>query len=1073
VNLTSSLCVASSESGPPPGTCRVCQRKGLPILVLREALVPKPASWLDPPRPPAEPAIAEMQKGCRILRAGYLYVLLDYSVWQAYQVSPDGYLRQFNPCAPPLADGQPLARACVQSDHDMPASLLNLDVDTYRTAALAFSDDPWPVSVLDHYKSGCNVARLQTIDLATARDTPNEIGDFLTAENTKVYDEVYEYAEFVPRFNSVHAFHSRGYRRQAMGNFLRTAPSCGSLGPGVLAIVLKDSVGLVQEYNGLRAQWAHARQVWLEEPERAYQHQTSQILLTIRALHRQWANAKVPTVPPTLPEGHFTTEHWKERRRGHVENEAVNSDKRLEERYDEPKRAAFQADYDYQLTAYQKQIDRYAALYAESFASPEFQYAMQHDYDGDDPSSGIAYSKTMSLCLRGGISEAADNDTGPTAQMWQKMLQDPHGPVYQALLMRDKNLLAGLLPTFSDTGVSDWNDSNKLYTVLTKAITSDEARHFMRPHLQESIAQVLAALNSANARLSAILRLGVGQAVSRLNSASQLLYNGIHLVEVQVRMTLGEYHALQSAHVRSLEQRLANSADRSNARPKIQPLIMGGPLTMAVLEPKLSKLEANVSVWIQGNVDDIKNALKEGVTSEWLDIVTQRKPTPLIVNVGTLDPQISKAFEEIKVTPLQAQTFVRKGFVGLSGISKSLDLLIAIGSLYLMNDAVNKSINSFKEVTGEKSTEASLALFGSTLAILGGGMELVGTALNLGVSTKPVSLSNPTSVTPVKQIANAGKRMVMRGSIIIATSGFIDAAIAATRSRQSLLAGDHVNAAIYTASSVVSSFGAYAGIVAAGARSAALIGPLGIAIVLGMVGYALFKWAERRESTPIERWVKRCYFGLHDKNSNSHWGESSSSLAAVLELNSVMLGVKVNVLSRRIKPYDHRFDSIVIRTSRPINSLCWQYKILLPSFDKSRSSYFWQFILHRRRDDTFPEYPQGQIVACGELGQRVRRTPAGDWHQSALLSQQGTSVSKNIRTTEANILEEPSSDKITALHNLIIQGSTEIIRDNKGFLIDEATLQLTYWPDSQFENICSETIWHQRLGPEHFAIYEI
>nr|GFD59181.1 hypothetical protein [Tanacetum cinerariifolium] len=31
---------------------------------------------------------------------------------------------------------------------------------------------------------------------------------------------------------------------------------------------------------------------------------------------------------------------------------------------------------------------------------------MTHDYDGADEESGEAYSKTMALCLRGGISEA-------------------------------------------------------------------------------------------------------------------------------------------------------------------------------------------------------------------------------------------------------------------------------------------------------------------------------------------------------------------------------------------------------------------------------------------------------------------------------------------------------------------------------------------------------------------------------------------------------------------------------------------------------------------------------------------
>jgi hypothetical protein len=1067
VNLTSSLCVASSESGPPPGSCRVCQRKGLPILVLREALVPKPASWLDPPRPPAEPAIAEMQKGCRILRAGYLYVLLNYSVWQAYQVSPDGYLRQFNPCAPPLADGQPLARACVQSDHDMPASLLNLDVDTYHTAALAFSDDPWPVSVLDHYKSGCNVARLQTIDLATARDTPNEIGDFLTAENTKVYDEVYEYAEFVPRFNSVHPFHTRGYRRQAMGNFLRKAPTCGSLGPGVLAIVLKDSVGLVQEYNGLRAQWAHARQVWLEEPERAYQHQTSQILLTIRALHRQWANAKVPTVPPTLPEGHFTTEHWKERRRGHVESEAVNSDKRLEERYDEPKRAAFQADYDYQLTAYQKQIDHYAALYAEVFASPEFQYAMQHDYDGDDSSSGMAYSKTMSLCLRGGISEAADNETGPTAQMWQKMLQDPHGPVYQALLMRDKHLLAGLLPTFSDTGATNWNDSNKLYTVLTKAITSDEARHFMRPHLQESIAQVLAALNGASARLINSLSPGVGQAVSRLNSASQLLYNGIHLVEVQVRMKLGEYHALQSAHVHSLEQRLANTADRPNDRPKVVPLIMGGLPRRSVLDPKIANLRINVSVWVQGSLDDIKSILKGGVTSEWLGSDAPGRSSLLIVGTGTLDPEVKKILGQVKVSPQQAQTIVNKGFSGLSGISKSLELLVAIGSLYLLNDSMKKNINAIEFAAGENALDVKILLHGSILALIGGGFELIGTGVKL--STKLYHRSSRSEIANVnhsKRAMQIGKLLTNAGALATAISTFYEATVAALRVRRSLEAGESKTAVIYALSAGVLGGAGLTGVYSAAMGLSALMGPLGAFIILGLIGYGLFKWAESRESTQIEQWVKRCYFGLSNENPKIHWETSLSSSAAMLELNAIILGVELNILTRHIYTDDISMAGSYWRTGAQATTPHWEYRIILPNYDENLSAYFWQFTVHYSDRDPCLSSVEGEIVAAGAHGQRGMPTPAGDLYALSTRSIGKSQPYYKTQIASTEIFKIDASDTERSYQLLSIIGSFELIRSDVPNPIKEVSLSLTYWPDLNFKNDCAEKVWRKKTLPD-------
>ncbi|HEN8731626.1 TPA: hypothetical protein U8214_005606, partial [Pseudomonas putida] len=104
--------------------------------------------------------------------------------------------------------------------------------------------------------------------------------------------------------------------------------------------------------------------------------------------------------------------------------------------------------------------------------------------------SGVAYAKTMALCLGGGITEAivpgAAAAAGTSETLWLKWLQDPDSPPYRALLMRDRALLAGLLPSFSD--VTNWNDSDKLYGMLSKIIASDDAGLRMRNTLKQAIA---------------------------------------------------------------------------------------------------------------------------------------------------------------------------------------------------------------------------------------------------------------------------------------------------------------------------------------------------------------------------------------------------------------------------------------------------------------------------------------------------------------------------------------------------------------------------------------------------------
>ncbi|MCE0918379.1 hypothetical protein LU671_29370, partial [Pseudomonas sp. NMI760_13] len=130
----------------------------------------------------------------------------------------------------------------------------------------------------------------------------------------------------------------------------------------------------------------------------------------------------------------------------------------------------FQAEYERQEAEYQRYIDLNTQAYTQLCDSSLFHAIEEHDYDGGDRESGIAYSKTMALCLAGGVTEAPDVDgeprapaPGSSAALWQRWLQDPNSPPYRAVLLRDRALLAALLPSFSTTDPTDWGDSEKLY----------------------------------------------------------------------------------------------------------------------------------------------------------------------------------------------------------------------------------------------------------------------------------------------------------------------------------------------------------------------------------------------------------------------------------------------------------------------------------------------------------------------------------------------------------------------------------------------------------------------------------
>lgn len=122
---------------------------------------------------------------------------------------------------------------------------------------------------------------------------------------------------------------------------------------------------------------------------RAYQLQTSQLLHVIRAMHREWAAQKVLSLEPVTGDGPPVFTDLTVERQRLVERAQLERDERLEERYDEAKRAAFQAEYDQQEIEFQGYIDKNAraeiqrALNAASqrlapCMSPGIQNAVRH-----------------------------------------------------------------------------------------------------------------------------------------------------------------------------------------------------------------------------------------------------------------------------------------------------------------------------------------------------------------------------------------------------------------------------------------------------------------------------------------------------------------------------------------------------------------------------------------------------------------------------------------------------------------------------------------------------------------------
>ncbi|OUM22868.1 hypothetical protein B8W72_31035 [Pseudomonas putida] len=1060
MSINEVVSLALAEAALPHDQCMACERQGLPILPLRRALVPDT-------RPQSLTTVAgslhiSTKLGVRTLRMGYLYVLLDQQVWHAYEVSEQGHLRRFNPYEPP--DGLPasLPEKCAKENHDIPSSFLNIDTDQYGSAWLAFSSDPWPVSVLNAYKNGQAPAhRFEGLDLAQARNNPELLGIAMTPDNLQVDKEVFEYAQRgCSPFESAHGFHSRWLRRFAMRGYLVNAMNRHKLENGVLAVVLDDTVGLIQELNHQRLDWVVKRQVWREDPMRAYQLQTSQILQTIRATQREWAAQKVPSLEPMAGRGPFVPIDPTVERPRMVEQAMKDSDDKLEQRYHEPQRAAFQAEYDQQEAEFQRYIDKDARAYAALFDTPMFKVAEQYDYDGDHRESGVAYAKTMAVCLGGGITEAIVPGAAPAAStsesLWLKWLEAPDSPPYRALLMRDRTLLAGLLPSFSAAEAINWNDSDKLYGMLSGIIASDDAGLRMRNTLKQAIAETQGALNAASQRLSPNLPPGIQTAVRHLNSATQFLYNGVHLIELEVKMKLGEYYALQSAHLRELQHKanasIAEARDRmhrniddidihsTKAWNKVRPIIQNGLMSLAVLDPRFTNTMISVSVWVEGTAAEVHGRLFEEANMKVTQASSfaQRALVDVSVAAGTLEADARKVLQGMRITSQQAADLVRTGFGGLRGVAGSWEVLLAIGGLYLQYDSLARNQEKAEAEIGPKAYEAKLALQGSQLGLLGGQLEVVGLVLS--------STAGRMGGTWAKGAVATGGTLIRLGAIVSSVAGFIEAAQAISAAKRASAAGDSVAMAYFYSSAATLGTGAifFAGAV----LNSSLFGPLGIAVILMLLGYAVSKKAEKNESNPLERWARRCYFGKADETPVVHWSSPEYADIAFAELNAATLGIQAKL---------HFEASLVTNPTVPrIGGLVGleiehklKFQLVLPRYRETDSVYSWSLIVHRHGDGNFPEFFGGEILVGEDCHASVLNAASKSADYSGFSPPRLPDYKNDIGLEKKQHVAVGADQESVVLE---ISGVVELMPTIGSHSVVAATLLVMYWPDRNIDS---------------------
>ncbi|KVH29211.1 T6SS effector BTH_I2691 family protein [Burkholderia cepacia] len=1073
MSTSQTLTRAGRQAVPnPTGDCNACQRTGVPILPLRLAVMPVTQGL----KRHGALRHASVQTALRVLRQGYVYVLLDEKIWHAYQVTPEGYLRQCNPFAMPRAKPEPLSKACMDAGHDLRAAFINIDTAAYKQAWIAFAQDPWPKATLDAYRTDKHAngkhangkplpadhrQRFKVIDLAALKADPEANNQALALEHgDALHEHVAEYAANTRDFGSVHTWHPRQSRAQAMRAQLRILEKQHGLAKGVAGLILPDPVGMAAELNSLRLSVSTLRQRWREEPARRYAYLTSQCLLGIKAYIAQLVDADTPPpaddfwmpseagVPPVFQDP-------AKERATTVDHKVKSRIARLEERYWEtgPKgRKTFQDAYDKTVDDFQKQIDAYATDWGTQVGSADWNRIMTLDYADADVRSWQCRLVTAADCLAGGITDAPSLPAqagekpkpqvlGPSGKAWQQLLKDPNSPAYIALNGQHTDLQQAFEQQFAAGAMP--NDAGKKYYDVVKLIaTSKDGDDWRRGVVVGAADQLLAAMHDAANRLDSTLSLGARAALDNLHVGAAWLYGKTKLTQVTIQLTVGECFDLLSEEIRGH----ANAAHKA-AGKRARAMLLGSLITIP--NANVRNVLIDVTLWVHGSAEEVRQRLVQfgqdakervrdikqagGVLGQDANREAKAALRQIKAGLKNLEPAAAKLLDGLQIGAAGAHRFAGSSFAGLKSLSVgSVDGGLSFVGLYFLQDSLKSTLADLDVKVGARHPEAVAAFYSVSISLMGAGVEAAGLAIKIPAEAAKEFVARwGVEQTPaLGRAIGLGSLMVKVGGAIAALAGIADGVASIRSVVRVAKVGDQSAAIFYTFAATLSIGGAFA--TAAGSLGAGMLfGPLGLGIALGLAAYAVVQYAKSLESDALERWAQRCYFG--QAQGKQRWGDPEKNMdRAIAALNAAVLGMDVTLSferGSRARSVDELMaeDVEVLKNGGAVESgTVLTYGAVLPGFDAQRSRY--RFTLSTERFG---------VTRTG------KRLPVLSSHVMASGQFNDTATLK-----PASVLNRPDyfleSETKPTTKRPVLSGRYWLDPVNK---IKSATLIVTFWPD--------------------------
>ena len=285
--------IAKENQNEAKGNCLACGRVGIPVFLLRQAVV-KTQSLLTKSIDPIYQELADYTKSLdfnnrkpeieleyysyvlRTLRDGYVYVMhqldddINSRIFHVYECI-EGALRLKKLYELTNTQPRPISKACKNAYHTIPASFINLE-EHYTYAWVAYTSQPWSEKTINDYlkqQDSKILSRFTKINIKQFKDSPAEATGNRSVPFKDIFGSNYQESnnddskvlEFrfgdkgLNNFKSVHPFISLKSQKQKYA--IHVSQLYNGDKPISCGVVLEDTFGIAQELNSQRLSQLH------------------------------------------------------------------------------------------------------------------------------------------------------------------------------------------------------------------------------------------------------------------------------------------------------------------------------------------------------------------------------------------------------------------------------------------------------------------------------------------------------------------------------------------------------------------------------------------------------------------------------------------------------------------------------------------------------------------------------------------------------------------------------------------------------------------------------------------------